>query len=128
MGVTANSLFGSIPSKDPLQVYVDGKPDKDKVLDVLNYSTEDVAVAANVSVKSVRYDSRMPKALYDRINEWALVICLVGNFFGDIHRTALWFQTVNPHLGDVSPAAMIRAGRFKKLLKFIQTALDENSR
>jgi hypothetical protein len=38
----------------------------------------------------------------------------------------LWFKVPNPLLGDVAPRDMIRFGRYKKLLKFIQSALEEN--
>jgi hypothetical protein len=31
----------------------------------------------------------------------------------------------NPMLGDVAPGDMIKVGRFKKLQKFIQTALED---
>jgi hypothetical protein len=48
---------------------------------------------------------------------------LVAEYFkGDLEKTALWFKIDNPMLGDVSPREMIRAGRFKKLIKFIYNA------
>ena len=53
---------------------------------------------------------------------------LVGTYFNDHDKTMLWFQVPNPLLGDMSPRDAIRVGRFKKLLKFIQTTLDENTR
>ncbi len=41
-------------------------------------------------------------------------------------KTLLWFRTPNPMLGNATPRIMIRMGRFKKLLTFIQTALEES--
>lgn len=125
---TAENLFASIPQEDNLHLYDDGEVDAKKVVDFLAYKKRDVATAADVSIKSVRYDHKMPAALRERIREWAVAINLVGGFFHDEQKTMLWFHTPNPMLGNVSPRAMIRAGRFAKLLRYIQTALDENAR
>lgn len=52
------------------------------------------------------------------------LVCL---FFGeDEAKATLWWQTPNPMLGGVSPQSMVLAGRTRKLLKFIRTALEEN--
>jgi hypothetical protein len=75
---------------------------------------------------SIRYDLKMPEELMERMREWATALNLVANFFNDEHKTMLWFQLPNPLLGNMTPREMIRVGRFNKLLKFIQTALDEN--
>ncbi len=128
MGESARSLFDSIPRENKFALFTDGQPNVKKVVDILKYKKKDVSVAADVPLKSVRYDNKMPEALRERFTEWAVAISLVGGYFDDEHKTVLWFQTINPLLGNVSPQAMIRAGRFKKLLKFIQTALDENTR
>jgi hypothetical protein len=128
MGANAQVLFGNIPSNDALHLFRNGQPDAKKVISLLNYRKEDVSVAANVPVHSVRYDLKMPSELKERLIEWAVAINLVGSYFKDEHKTMLWFQVVNPLLGNMSPRDMIRMGRFKKLLKFIQTALDENKR
>jgi len=51
---------------------------------------------------------------------------LVAEFFdGDPVKTALWFRTPNPMLGDMSPRDMIRYGRYKRLQKFILEAREE---
>jgi hypothetical protein len=53
---------------------------------------------------------------------------LVAQFFGgDAAKTALWFKTKNPLLGDISPRDMIRYGRYEKLRRFIMNALDDNA-
>ena len=37
-----------------------------------------------------------------------------------------WFETPNPLLGGVAPDEMIRCGRVRKLVDFINTSLGEN--
>ena len=65
----------------------------------------------------------------EHMMEWATALNLVAGFFeSDEQKTMLWFSTPNPLLGDMSPRDMIRVGRIKKLLKFIQTAVDENKK
>lgn len=68
----------------------------------------------------------MKADIENRLKEWAVAINLVAGFFKDQDKTMLWFQTPNPLLGNVSPAEMIKMGRFLKLLRFIQTALEDN--
>jgi hypothetical protein len=41
-------------------------------------------------------------------------------------KTTLWFTTINPHLGNVSPMKLINCGRAHKLESFIDGCLDEN--
>ena len=53
---------------------------------------------------------------------------LVAGFFVDEpHKTKLWFSSPNPLLGNITPNAMIALGRTKKLLKFIENQLAENT-
>lgn len=122
------SLFRSVPEKDYFNFFEEGEPDGKKVVSFLNYKKEDVSVAANIPLASVRYDNKIPSELKERLVAWAVAINLVGGYFKDINKTMLWFQVSNPQLGGMSPRDMIRVGRFKKLLKFIQTALEENKR
>ena len=124
----ASSLFGTVPAEDRFHFFHRGKPDGKKVVDFLKYKKEDVSVAANVPMTSVRYDEKMPSELKERLVEWATAINLVGSYFDDQEKTVLWFRIPNPLLGGMSPRDMIRIGRFRKLLNFIQTALDENKR
>ncbi len=70
----------------------------------------------------------MPAELRERLTQWATALNLVAGFFQDQGKTIIWFFMPNPLLGGMSPRDMIRVGRFKKLLNFIQTALDENQR
>lgn len=124
----ASSLFESVPDKDCFHFFHRGEPDGRKVVDFLKYNKGDVSVAANVPIASVRYDGKMPSELKERLIEWATAINLVGSYFDNQEKTILWFQIPNPLLGGISPRDMIRIGRFRKLLKFIQAGLDENKR
>lgn len=122
----ANALFQNVPGKDAFHFFKGAEPNCPKVLEVLDFKKEDVAEAADVPLSSVRYDDKMPAELMERMREWALALALVGEFFDDFDKTTLWFRVPNPLLGGIAPRDMIRVGRFKKLLKFIQTALDQN--
>jgi len=125
---TATSLFDSIPKTDYFHLFPDGNPDFKKVIKLLEYQKKDVSVATGIPEQSIRFEKKMPSTLKERLIEWAIAINLVGIYFQDEHKTILWFRVSNPLLGNISPRDMIRIGRFNKLLKFIQTALDENSR
>jgi uncharacterized protein (DUF2384 family) len=122
-----SALFDTVPQQDFLSLFSPSGTDYNKVVRLLDFKKKDVARASNVAIHSVRYDPpRMPKELEDRINEWAVALNLVAQFFRDEQKTVLWFKTPNPLLGDVTPRDMIRIGRFKKLRRFIQNALSEN--
>ena len=56
------------------------------------------------------------------------IICelVAGYFDGDIQKTYLWFTVPNPILG-MSPRDMIRYGRYRKLLRFVKSALAGNA-
>jgi len=58
----------------------------------------------------------------------ANTISLVAQFFEeDSVKTALWFKTRNPLLGDSSPRDMIRRGNFEKLRRFVLAAVMEST-
>lgn len=57
-----------------------------------------------------------------------LVVAYVGGFFQDKAKTRLWLKTPNALLGGLSPNQMIGAGRAEALLRFIETAIAENTR
>ncbi|MGH7279896.1 MAG: hypothetical protein ACRELY_00095 [Polyangiaceae bacterium] len=123
----AARLFENIPP-DVCHLFKGTEPRAERVVELLKYKKSDVAEATSVPISSIRYDAKMPAELRERIVEWAIALNLVGSFFKDEQRTLLWFQVPNPLLGGVAPRDMIRVGRFKKLLKFIQTALSDNTR
>lgn len=127
MQTSAMQLF-DVPPPDVCRLFDGSEPKADRVVKLLKYQKKDVAEATNVPLSSIRYDSKMPDELRVRFTEWAIAINLVASFFNDEDKALLWFQAPNPLLGGVSPRDMIRVGRFKKLLKFIQSALAENKR
>ncbi len=125
--MAAGALFDTVPKHDYLALFREGATDYHKVVSLLNFKKNDVARASNIPVQSVRYDPpRMPKELEERLTEWAVALNMVAQFFGDEQKTVLWFKTPNPLLGEITPRDMIRVGRFRKLRRFIQSALSEN--
>lgn len=54
---------------------------------------------------------------------------VLKRFDGDVTKTVVWFDTVNPMLGGLSPLEMMKFGRTKKLEKFVdeQIALNEKT-
>jgi hypothetical protein len=122
------SLFRTVPTEDHLSLFTSGHADYQKVVRLLDFSKSEVAKASSVPSISVRYDQKIPKELADRLQEWATALAMVAQYFRDEQKTVLWFKTRNPLLGNVTPRDMIRVGRFKKLQRFIQNALDENER
>jgi uncharacterized protein (DUF2384 family) len=127
--MNGTALFENVPKQDYLSLFPSGETDYQKVVEFLDFKKKDVARASNMAVHSVRYDPpKMPKELADRIQEWALALNLVAQFFNDQQKTVLWFKTPNPLLGDITPRDMIRIGRFRKLQKFIFNALSENEK
>jgi hypothetical protein len=129
MALSQPSLFRTSPN-DYLNLFdqnafVDGQ----KVVELLKYKKEDVSVATSIPLSSIRYEEkRMPEELRERLTQWAAALNLVAGFFHDEKKTMVWFFMPNPLLGGMTPRDMIRVGRFKKLLNFIQAALDENQR
>jgi hypothetical protein len=128
VAVRNQEIFKSIPKSDHLQLFDNGRPSFDRITKLLGYRRSDVAAAAGLTPDKVRHDAKMPVELRERLNEWAVILNLIGEYFQNEDKVVLWLQTSNPLLGDVSPRDMIRIGRYKKLLKFVQTALRENER
>lgn len=118
------SVFSSLPD-DVCGLFENGLPNGKKVADILEFKRKDIAEAARLPESSIRFETnRMPDELKDRMREWAIAINLVGNFFHDPDKTHLWFQVSNPMFGNMTPKDMIRIGRFKKLLAYIQQSLE----
>lgn len=121
------AIFNTVPNRDFLSLYHGDRIDYKKVTDLLDFNKKELARVTGVPIDSIRFDQKMPKELTERLREWAIVLQLVAQFFeGDKNKTVLWFRIPNPLLGNITPRDMIRFGRFKKLLKFIQNALSEN--
>ena len=115
----------SIP-KDRLNLFQGSDIKGEEVVKLLRYKKQEVSQASGIKLNSIRYDSKMPQELEERLREWATAINLVANFFENEDKTILWFYTPNPFLGEQTPRDMIRIGRSKKLIKFIRNALSEN--
>lgn len=50
----------------------------------------------------------------------------VFEFFHSWPKMKAWFESPNPQLGNITPVEMILRGRSKKLLKFIEDAIEGN--
>lgn len=117
----ALNIFKNMPYHDYLGILNADNPSK-KVVEFLKLNKADVAKA------SIRYDNKIPEELLQRLQEIGVVCDLVADYFkGDIKKTALWFQISNPALGNISPRDMIRCGRYKKLIRFVQNAFAGNN-
>lgn len=123
MGTT---IFDTVPKEDYLSLFSEQGTDYQKVVRLLNFDKREVARVSHVSIKSVRYDQKIPREVEERLDEWAAALAAVAKHFKDPQRTVLWFKIPNPLLGGVAPREMLRAGRFKKLHRFILNALNEN--
>ncbi|MCX6104322.1 MAG: hypothetical protein NTY08_00630 [Proteobacteria bacterium] len=121
-------LFNSIPQSDHLGLFEADHPSYERITELLGYRRRDVAAATGLQVGKIRHDVKMPVELRERLSEWAVILNLIGEYFQDPQKVVLWLQTPNALLGDIAPRDMIRIGRYKKLLKFVQTALRDNER
>ncbi len=119
---TVEQLFGNTYTKDYLGLTKNSQIIPSKVAEFLNFDKNEVSKFTGVSKQSVRYDEKIPKAVKDRLDQIGNICLLVGEFFKDAQKTAIWFQASNPLLGGISPRDMIRFGRYKKLMQFILDA------
>ena len=123
--MTLSELFGNVARQDHLHFARDGQLDYRKVATFLDLDKQDLSRIADVGQSSVRFDEKIPADLAQRLNEIANIANLVADVFsGDAEKTALWFKTPNFLLGELAPRDMIRMGRYKRLLKFIQEARE----
>jgi hypothetical protein len=124
----SRAIFGTVPDRDYLGFWADQTLKSRAVVDFLDLDKRSVAKLAGVAPASVRFDQKIPKEVLDRLREIANICGLVAQFFnGDAAKTALWFKTKNPLLGDIAPRDMIRYGRYEKLRRFIMNALEDNA-
>jgi len=57
------------------------------------------------------------------MNHLPAIITLLTTFFkNDEQKVAYWLDTINVNLGGLRPIDMIKLGKEKKLLKFIENA------
>ncbi len=123
MGKSA-TLFKSVPD-DSCNLFADHRPKVEAIGKILEFQRKDISDATKIPLESVRLN-RPTQELEERVREWAIAINLVAAHFQDVDKAILWFRTSNPLLGGIAPRDMIRFGRFKKLLAFIHSALEEN--
>lgn len=122
------ALFENLPKTDLLGFGIGNTFHPEKVRDFLQLKKDDVSRMANVSVNSVRFDDAIPALVLERLEEIAVTCNLVAQVFdGDTEKTALWFRTKNPMLGDISPRDMIRLRRFDRLRRYIVGAITDKA-
>lgn len=122
-----DDIFATVADEDYLSLFKNKRPEYNRIKDLLEFRNEDISTAIGIPLESIRFDERIPREMQERMREWANVLNLVAeHFHGDAVKTALWFTTPNPLLGNITPRDMIRFGRYKKLFKFIFNALSEN--
>ena len=120
-------LFRNVHDRDYLGFWADQTLNARGVADFLDLKKHDGAKVAGVAPSSVRFDQKIPREVFERLEEIANICALVAQFFaGDTAKTALWFRTRNALLGDIAPRDMIRFGRYEKLQQFVLDALNEN--
>ena len=120
-------IFNTISHHDLLGFHEHDRVNYKKVVQFLGFDQNDVSKIAGVRKASVRYEpNRIPREVKERFLEIANICQLVAEVFnGNIEKTALWFKTDNPLLGNLSPRNMIRVGKYKKLHRFIMEARED---
>ena len=120
-------IFDNIYKEDTLSFRTDNNSyDYRKIVKFLDFKTNDISKIAGVSKTSVRYDENIPDSVRERLEQIANICQLVDNFFRDNKKTSLWFKTLNPMLGNISPRDMIRLGKYDRLLMFVCSALKKS--
>jgi hypothetical protein len=124
----ADTLFRTVSDVDHLGFWSKTGFRAKSVAEFLELQNADVAKITHVARNSVRFDDEIPRDMRERLEEIAVICNLVAQFFlGDAQKTALWFRTKNPMLGDISPRDMIRFGRYDKLRRFIIEAQSDRN-
>jgi hypothetical protein len=121
-------IFGTVADQNYLGFWANQTLNARGVAEFLDLDKRDVAKVADVAPASVRYDEKIPKDVFECLQEIANICELVAqHFHGDIHKTALWFKTKNPAFGNIAPREMIRYGRYERLRRFIMEAIADNA-
>jgi len=125
MTTSEANIFDNIYKKDYLGFTDNNGFDYAEVAQFIDFDSHEISKIAGVSKKSVRFDHKIPQEVKDRLTEIANICLLVAEQFrGDKLKTALWFKSPNPMLGNLSPRDMIRLGKYKKLMLFILDAIE----
>lgn len=97
------------------------------IAEFLGLKTTEIARLVQLPAASVVWDSTMPQRVQEHLEAIGSEINRVAKVFdGDKAKTALWFQTPNPLLGEIAPVELIRMDKFDNLRKFIQSAVAPN--
>ena len=119
-------LFNTVEKNDYLGFIENKDLNYKKVAEFFGFDRKDLSRMTSLSVGSVRFDSKIPAPLAQRLEEIANVANRITKVFdGDAKKSALWFRTSNPMLGEISPRDMLRMGRHKRLVKFINESIRE---
>jgi len=114
---------------DALKFGKDDLFEPQKVAQFLQLDRDDVSRIADVPIASIRWDLDVPHPVKTCLREIGETANLVAQVFdGSVAKTALWFQTINPLLGNIAPSDMIRAGRHDRLRRFIDSTTDDDRR
>jgi uncharacterized protein (DUF2384 family) len=123
----AVALFNTVAPRDSLNFWKGDVLDCVKVRDFIGFDRKDIARISGIATSSVRYDDRAPQEVIDHMAMIANICNLVFGFFNDDVKTKLWLKAPNPMLGNAKPIDMIRLGRYDKLLRFVQDAIEDGS-
>jgi|HubBroStandDraft_2_1064218.scaffolds.fasta_scaffold135444_2 hypothetical protein len=123
------ALFCTVPARDYLQFWQSGQFQPQRVARFLGMRKAELAQLAAVAPASVRFDGKAPRILRERLMDIAATCELVAQAFdGNTTKTALWFKTPNPHLGNVSPCDLLRRGDREALQRHVLEAMAEEGR
>lgn len=67
-----------------------------------------------------------PMNLVEEAHDILNAIADLERIFDDQDKVAAWLGTPNPNLGGAIPLHLIIIGRGRKVLKFIENAIEEN--
>lgn len=126
MSAEVADIMATVARTDPLNLRENHGMNYRKVAGIVDLNRSDLSQMTAVKLDRVRFDRQIPKAVRIRLEEVANIISLVAEYFdGDAEKTALWFRTKNPALGDTSPRDMLRMNRHNNLRNFILSAREE---
>ena len=122
-----SALFNTV-ADDSLKFGLGPQFNPKGVVDWLGLTNDEVSKIAAVAKSSVRFDKQIPRQVVERFEEIANIVNMVAVVFnGDAQKTALWFRTKNPFLGDVSPRDMVRLGRYDRLRRYVISAMNDQA-
>ncbi len=122
------SLFNTVPARDYLQFWQSGRFQPQRVARFLGLSKPELAQLAAVAQASVRFDDKAPRILRERLMDIAATCELVAEAFGgNTTKTALWFMTSNPYLGNLSPRELLQRGEHEVLQRHVLEAASEQA-